>query len=238
MDSLLSIISSQRERFRARNQELEGVRRVGRAAGGGCRTCSLELAALMTCRESIIGTTQAAPLQAREKYNLLLAGPKPLPAHRCCSNSRTGPNPCRLAGVLGRLAQHSGVPYRKHTGNAVWGKNPIALQIEVQLKMTSSKPAGWLCTSRGGQVSAQSHPQPPWLPRPIFSHGGIGFVNGSGVGAPFSGSWDNFNLGAILIQSQGILITERGLNPGWMQQSTLPSASHPLRSCPPPQPRC
>lgn len=29
VDSLLSIISSQRERFRARNQELEGVRGVG-----------------------------------------------------------------------------------------------------------------------------------------------------------------------------------------------------------------
>lgn len=47
VDSLLSIISSQRERFRARNQELEGVRGVGRAAvrglqdlqsGAGCFT--------------------------------------------------------------------------------------------------------------------------------------------------------------------------------------------------------
>lgn len=35
VDSLLSIISSQRERFRARNQELEGVRRVGRVAAWG-----------------------------------------------------------------------------------------------------------------------------------------------------------------------------------------------------------
>lgn len=201
VDSLLSIISSQRERFRARNQELEGVRRVGKVASGGCRTCSLELAALMTCREFISSTTQSAPLQAREKSILLLAGPKPPPAPRCCSSSRTGPNPCCLARVLGRLAQHSGVPYKKHVGNVVRSKNPIALQIEVQLKMTSLKPAGWLSMSCGAWSQPKAaHSHPGW---PFFGHGGIRFVNGSGLEAPFSSSWDNCNLGAILIQSVG-----------------------------------
>lgn len=49
MDSLLSIISSQRERFRARNQELEGVCGVGR--GGwlwGLQDLQLELSASVT----------------------------------------------------------------------------------------------------------------------------------------------------------------------------------------------
>lgn len=47
MDSLLSIISSQRERFRAKNQELEGVSAgegLGRGWGGagGCRVSTGE----------------------------------------------------------------------------------------------------------------------------------------------------------------------------------------------------
>lgn len=42
VDSLLSIISSQRERFRARNQELEGVR-------GLCGSCVLPWAACLPC---------------------------------------------------------------------------------------------------------------------------------------------------------------------------------------------
>lgn len=68
VDSLLSIISSQRERFRARNQELEGVCGVGR--GGwpwGLQDLQLELSASVTSWEFMISTTQAAPRQAREK---------------------------------------------------------------------------------------------------------------------------------------------------------------------------
>lgn len=53
-----------------------------------------------------------------------------------------------------------------------------------------------------------SHPQPPLLP--FFSHGGIRFVSGSGLGALFGSRWDN--LGAIFIQSLRAFFTERGLN--------------------------
>lgn len=49
VDSLLSIISSQRERFRAKNQELEGVSLLGRG-WGGCRTPAWP-GSLLTCRE-------------------------------------------------------------------------------------------------------------------------------------------------------------------------------------------
>lgn len=101
-------------------------------------------------------------------------------------------------------------------------------------KMTSSKAAGWLCTSHRGQVSAQGHPQPPWLPQPFLGHGKKGFINGLGPGAPFCSSRDNFNWGAILIQSQGILIRRRDQTPAGHTKSTLPSASHPVRSCPSP----
>lgn len=58
VDSLLSIISSQRERFRARNQELEGVRWVRRVVVG-LQDHGLGLAALVTCREFRISTLQA-----------------------------------------------------------------------------------------------------------------------------------------------------------------------------------
>lgn len=51
MDSLLSIISSQRERFRAKNQELEGVSVLGMGLGG-CRAsaragCSADLQGIL-----------------------------------------------------------------------------------------------------------------------------------------------------------------------------------------------
>lgn len=66
VDSLLSIISSQRERFRARNQELEGVCGVGRVAVGAAGP-----AAGAVCFSDLLGTDdhtmQAAPQQAREK---------------------------------------------------------------------------------------------------------------------------------------------------------------------------
>lgn len=169
VDSLLSIISSQRERFRARNQELEGVGGVGRAAGGGCGTHGLELDAFMTCREFIISAAQAAPQRAREKYLLLLGGAKPPPARRGCSRSRTGPNPCRLPGVRGHRAQRSGAPYKKHVGNVVWGKKPTALQTEVQLKMTSSKqrfgcaaPVGARSQPKATRAEAAAAHAHPW----------------------------------------------------------------------------
>lgn len=193
VDSLLSIISSQRERFRARNQELEGVGGVGRVAGGAGAGCFYGLRGIY--HQPNAGSANASKRKTSSAVSGTKGPPNPSVLLQFKDRSKP-PLPCRCAWGS-----------KRHIGNVVWGKNPIALQTEVQLKMTSSKPAGWPYASRGGQVSPQSHQRPPWLPQPFFSHGGTRFVNGSGLGTLFSGSWDDFNRGAVLIQRHGILIT-------------------------------